>query len=252
MFLRSCLTPAAGLLLCALTGAAAAAPSQDPTFAHAGNARLLSTDEAAPIQHAVIGLQRTALPLALGIVVDTSLLADAALAANVGARWGAEWGRHRFVLGARYTQFLGNSLIADAIAGQENSPVKRFDVSFGGPSAYALYGVVLGPLLVQAEVRHARYQTVSTTATAAAVFNFAHRFAVVGELGVRVSHQGERTATDNPTGYPLRGALGLRYAGENLGASLGVAYVDLTEPMLPYNNGRVPFVPALDLSWTFQ
>ena len=239
VFPRPRLSQAAGLLLCALTVLVPATRAH--AFSHAGNARLLATDEAAPIKHAVIGLQRTALPLALGIVVDTSLLADAALAANVGLRWGIEAGRHRFVLGARYTQFLGNSIIADAIASQE-SPVKRFDVDFGGPSAYALYGVVLGPLLVQAELRHSRYQTTSTTATGAVVFNFAHHFAVVGELGVRV----------NKAGHPLRGALGLRYAGEGLGASLGVAYVDLTEPMLPYNNGRIPFLPALDLSWTFH
>ena len=235
------LARATGLLACALALALAPATARAQDFAHAGNARLLATDEAAPIKHAVIGLQRTALPLALGIAVDTSVLADAALAANVGVRWGAEAGRHRFVVGARYTQFLGNSLLADAIA-EQDSPVKRFDVDFGGPSAYALYGLVVGPLLVQVEARHSRYQTVSTTATAAVVFNFAHRFAAVGELGVRV----------NKAGYPLRGALGLRYAGQGLGASLGVAYVDVTEPMLPYNGGRVPFLPAFDLSWTFQ
>jgi hypothetical protein len=234
------LARAAGLLLCALALLPRGAHAQQE-FAHTGNARLLATDEAAPIKHAVIGLQRTALPLALGIVVDTSLLADAALAANVGVRWGAEAGRHRFVIGARYTQFLGNSFLADAIAKQD-SPVKSFSVDFSGPSAYALYGVVVGPLLVQVEARHSRYQTVSTTATGAVVFNFAHRFAAVAELGVRL----------NKAGHPPRGALGLRYAGQNLGASLGVAYVDLTEPLLPYNDGRIPVVPALDLSWTFQ
>ena len=53
-------------------------------------------------------------------------------------------------------------------------------------------------------------------------------------------------------GYPLRGAAGLRYAGENFGFSLGAAYVDVTEPLLPFNEGRLPLLPAVDLSWAFR
>ncbi len=223
-----------------------APPAAEPqpearTFPHAGNGRLLSSDEAAPIKHVTIGLQRTAVPLGLGIALDTSLLADALLAANVGVRWGLSAGPHRFVVGARYTQFLGATAISNAITQQEPA-VTRFEPSFGGPSAYALYGVTLGSrLLVQAEVRHSRYQAVSTTATAAVVFNFAGRWSVLGELGVRLSEAGR----------PLRGAAGVRYGGEHLGFSLGVAYVDLVEPMLPVNDGKIPFLPAFDLSWTF-
>ena len=215
--------------------------SAERTFPHAGNARLLSSDEAAPIKHVTIGLQRTAIPLGLGIALDTSLLADAALAANLGVRWGVSAGPHRFVIGARYTQFLGQSVVSNFVSSQE-AAVKRFDTSFGGPSAYALYGLALGSrLLVQAEVRHSRYQATSTTATAAVVLNFAGRWSAIGELGVRVSE----------VGFPLRGAAGIRYGGEHFGFSLGAAYVDLTEPMLPVNSGKIPILPAFDLSWTF-
>lgn len=218
------------------------AQEEERTFPHAGDARLLSSDEAAPIKHTVIGLQRTAIPLGWGFAVDTALLADAALAANVGVRWGVEFGPNRLVLGARYTQFLGNSVLSKFVTSQEPI-VKTYDVTFRGPSFYALYGLALGSrLLVQVEGRYSNYQTVNATVTAAAVFNFAGRWSVVGELGVRI----------NKEGLPLRGAAGLRYGGENLGLSLGVVYADLTEPMLPVNSGKIPFIPALDLSWTFQ
>jgi hypothetical protein len=50
----------------------------------------------------------------------------------------------------------------------------------------------------------------------------------------------------------VRGAAGIRYAGDNFGLSLGAAYVDLVEPLLPYNEGRIPVIPAFDLSWTFR
>ncbi|PTL83040.1 hypothetical protein [Vitiosangium sp. GDMCC 1.1324] len=215
-------------------------PAVAHAFNHAGNARLLSSDEAAVIKHPVLGLQRSALPLGLGFAVDTSVLADAALAANLGVRWALEAGPHRFVVGARYTKFLGNEVITDYVASQQPA-VKNFAIDFQGPSAYALYGLQLGRVLVQAEVRHYRYQTVSTTATGALVVNLVGNFAVVGEFGVRFKE-----------GYPLRGAAGIRYAGDNFGFSLGAAYVDLTDSLLPVDNGRIPFAPTFDLSWTFQ
>ncbi|MFY0581855.1 hypothetical protein ACN28S_53060 [Cystobacter fuscus] len=238
---------AAGLALWALTAlvplSAARADDEieedERLFPHAGNARLLSSDEAAPIKHLTIGLQRTAIPLALGIAVDTSLLADIATAANVGVRWGAEWGIHRFVIGGRYTWFLGGETLSGAIS-EQVPEIQRVDVNFSGPSVYALYGIVLGRFLVQGEVRHYIYQNTVTTATGAVVFNIIGNLSAVGELGVRFSE-----------GMPLRGAFGLRYGGPTLGLSLGLAYVDVTEPLLPYNEGRVPFLPAFDLSLTF-
>jgi hypothetical protein len=228
----------AGLVLGALV--ALLQPAVAHAFNHAGNARLLSSDEAAVIKRPVIGLQRSALPLGLGFALDTSVLADAALAPNLGVRWALEAGPHRFVVGARYTKFMGSKILSDFVTEQQPA-VKKFEIDFQGPSAYALYGLQLGPVLVQAEVRHYRYQTVSTTATAGLVLNFAGNWSLVGELGVRVKE-----------GYPLRGAAGIRYAGDNFGFSLGAAYVDLTEPLLPVNDGRIPFLPAFDLSWTFR
>ncbi|WP_395833989.1 hypothetical protein [Archangium violaceum] len=229
---------ASGLFLWALVSLFQ--PGVAHAFNHAGNARLLSSDEAAVIKHPVLGLQRSAVPIALGFAVDTSVLADAALAANLGVRWGLEAGPHRFVVGARYTKFLGNDILADFVTSQEPA-VKNFEIDFQGPSAYALYGLQLGRVLVQAEVRHWRYQTTTTTATGAVVLNLIGHLSIVGELGVRFKE-----------GYPLRGAAGIRYAGENFGFSLGAAYVDLTEPLLPINDGRIPVLPAFDLSWTFQ
>lgn len=228
----------AGLVLGALV--ALLQPAVALAFNHAGDARLLSSDEAAPIKHPVIGLQRSAVPLGLGFAVDTSLLADAALAPNLGLRWGLAAGPHRFVVGARYTKFMGNGILSDFIT-QQQPAVKKLEIDFQGPSAYALYGLQLGPVLVQAEVRHYRYQTVSTTGTAGLVVNFAGNWSLVGELGLRFNQ-----------GNKLRGAVGLRYAGDNFGFSLGTAYADLSEPMLPVNDGHVPFIPAFDLSWTFQ
>ncbi|WP_257453616.1 hypothetical protein [Archangium lipolyticum] len=225
---------AAGLVLWALVALL------QPAEARAGNARLLTLDEAAAIKHPVIGLQRSALPLALGFALDTSVLADLALTPNLGLRWGVEAGPHRFVVGARYAKFMGASLISDFVTSQEPA-VKRYDASFSGPSFYALYGVSLGRVLVQAEARHSRYQATSTSVTGAVVINFAGNWSVVGEFGTVLRE-----------GLPLRGAAGIRYAGENLGLSLGAAYVDLTEPMLPYNGGRIPVIPAFDLSWTFR
>lgn len=215
-------------------------PAVAHAFNHAGNARLLSSDEAAVIKHPVLGLQRSALPLGLGFAVDTSVLADAALAANLGVRWALETGPHRFVVGARYTKFMGNGIITDYITSKQPA-VKNLEIDFQGPSAYALYGVQFGRVLVQAEVRHWRYQTATTTATGALVVNLVGNLSLVGEFGVRFKE-----------GYPLRGAAGIRYAGNNFGFSLGAAYVDVNESLLPINDGHIPFAPAFDLSWTFQ
>ena len=231
-------TVAAGLVLGALGTLLGSAEAH--AFNHAGNARLLASDEAAVIKKPVIGLQRAALPIALGFALDTSVLADAALAPNLGLRWALEAGPHRFVVGARYTKFLGNQVVSDFISSQQPA-VKKLEIDFQGPSGYALYGLQLGRVLVQAEVRHYRYQTVSTTATGALVLNFAGNWSVVGEFGARLKE-----------GFPLRGAAGIRYAGDNFGFSLGAAYVDLTESLLPVNDGRIPFLPAFDLSWTFR
>ncbi len=225
---------AAGLVLWALVALL------QPAEARAGNARLLASDEAAAIKHPVIGLQRAALPLALGFALDTSVLADLALTPNLGLRWGVEAGPHRFVVGARYAKFMGGALVSDFVTSQEPA-VKRFDADFSGPSFYALYGVSLGRVLVQAEARHYRYQTSFTSVTAAVVLNFAGHWSLVGEFGTRVQRD-----------LPLHGAAGLRYAGDHFGFSLGAAYVDLREPLLPVDDGRIPVVPAFDLSWTFR
>ncbi|AKJ07903.1 hypothetical protein ATI61_107347 [Archangium gephyra] len=214
--------------------------TQALAFNHSGNARLLASDEAAAIKKPVLGLQRSAVPLAFGFALDTSVLADIALAPNLGVRWGLEVGPHRFVVGARYTKFLGNQILSDFVSSQQPA-VKKFEIDFQGPSAYALYGLQLGPVLVQGEVRHWRYQTNTTTASGALVVNFAGNWSVVGEFGVRLQE-----------GLPLRGAAGLRYAGENFGFSLGAAYVDVNEPLVPVNEGRFPILPTLDLSWTFR
>jgi hypothetical protein len=229
---------AAGLVVSAL--GALLGSTEAHAFNHAGNARLLASDEAAAIKHPVIGLQRSAVPLGLGFALDTSVLADLALTPNLGVRWALETGPHRFVIGARYSMFLGSRPLANFVTTQQPA-VKQFEIDFQGPSGYALYGLQLGPVLVQAELRHWRYQTVTTTASGAVVFNFAGNWSVVGEFGVRLQE-----------GYPLRGAAGIRYAGDNFGVSLGAAYVDITEPLLPINEGRVPFLPTLDLSWTFR
>jgi hypothetical protein len=218
----------------------------------AGNARLLASDEAAAIKHPVLGLQRSAVPLGLGFAVDTSLLADLALTPNLGLRWALEAGSHRFVVGARYAKFMGSTMASGFVTAQEPA-VRRFDLSFSGPSFYALYGVSAGRALVQLEVRHARYEVPTTIATGALVLNFAGNWSLVGEFGVQLRHDPEQPLEQQQAqGLPLRGAAGIRYAGDNFGFSLGAAYVDLREPMVPVNGGRLPIVPAFDLSWTFR
>jgi hypothetical protein len=241
---------AAGLLLGALV--ALLQPAEASAGNSAGNARLLASDEAAAIKRPVLGLQRSALPLGLGFAVDTSMLANLALTPNLGLRWGLEAGNHRFVVGARYAKFMGSQWASDFITSQQ-PVVKRFDLNFSGPSFYALYGISVGRALVQAEVRHARYGVPTTTATGAMVLNFAGNWSLVGEFGIRLRHDPEQTLEQQQAqGLPIRGAAGIRYAGDNFGFSLGAAYVDLQEPMVPFNEGRLPIVPAFDLSWTFR
>ena len=229
----------AGLLLWALVALL------QPSEARAGNGRLLSTDEAAAIQHPVLGLQRSAVPLVWGFALDTSLLADLALTPNLGLRWGLEAGPHRFVVGARYTRFVGAQIASDFVQSQQPA-VTRFEPSFSGPSAYALYGLKVGQLLLQVEARHAIYEITTTSFTGAVVLNFAGNWSLLGELGLRL----RREDIDMDNG--LRGAAGIRYAGDNFGFSLGAAYVGLRDPMLPVNEGSIPIIPAFDLSWTFR
>jgi hypothetical protein len=222
----------AGLLLWALVAILA------PGRAHAGNGRLLTTDEAGRIDRPVLGLQRSALPLALGFVVDTSLYADLLLAPNLGLRWAAETGPHRFVLGARYTHFVGASVYSSVVEGQEPA-VKRFEPSLSGPSFYGLYGISLGSLLVQGEIRYGLYETDYLSLTGGLALNLAGNWWLIGELGTRFSG-----------GASLRAAAGLRYGGESFGLALGASYAGLEDPMIP--DGSVPVLPVLDLSWTFR
>ena len=202
-----------------------------------GTARLLSVDAAEPIDRAVLGLQRTAVPLFGGIAVDTSLLADLALAPNLGLRWGQAFGDHRLVLGARYTQFVGTSIYSQLVNAQA-PVVKRYEPTFSGPGLYALYGYQAGPVLMQLEGRMTYFSTPLTTVTAAVAWNLTDAFALVVEGGVRFA------------GGPfLRAAGGLRYTGEHFGFTLGAAYVGLSDPLVPGEN--LPVIPALDLSYTF-
>jgi hypothetical protein len=222
----------AGLLLWALAVVTA------PGLAHGGNGRLLTTDEAAVLDRPVLGLQRSAVPIALGFAVDTSLYADLLLAPNLGLRWAAEAGPHRFVLGARYTQFVGASVYSSFVEDQEPA-VTRFEPSLSGPSFYGLYGINLGALLVQGEIRYGLYETDYLSLTGAVALNLVGNWWLIGELGTRFSG-----------GASLRGAAGLRYGGASFGLALGASYAGLEDPMIP--DGSVPVLPVLDLSWTFR
>jgi len=214
-----------------------------PLGAHAeagfqpGNARLLTTDAAAVIEHPVLGLQRSALPLVGGFALDTSLYADLLLAPNLGLRWAAAAGPHRFVAGARYTHFVGAKVYSDFVSSQEPA-ITRFEPKLSGPTVYAAYGLVLGRLGVQGEARYAHFESSYLAVTGAAVLNLFGSWAVIGEVGVRL--QG---------GSALRAAAGVRYGGEKFGLALGAAYVNLNDPVFP---GGLPVAPVLDLSWTFR
>lgn len=202
-----------------------------------GNARLLTTDAAAVIEHPVLGLQRTAVALPGGFALDTSLYADILLAPNLGVRWAKAAGPHRFVAGARYTHFVGASLYSKFVNSQEPA-IKRFEPSLSGPTFYGAYGLVLGRLLVQGEARFAHFESSYLAVTGAAALNLFGAWALIGEVGVRLEG-----------GSRLRAAAGVRYGGEKFGLALGAAYVDLNDPVFP---GGLPVAPVLDLSWTFR
>jgi hypothetical protein len=202
-----------------------------------GNARLLTTDAAAVIEHPVLGLQRSAVALPGGFALDTSLYADILLAPNVGVRWAMAAGPHRFVAGARYTHFVGASVYSDVVNGQEPA-IKRFEPTLSGPTFYGAYGLVLGRLLVQGEARYAHFESSYLAVTGAAALNLSGAWALIGEVGVRLEG-----------GSALRAAAGVRYGGENFGLALGAAYVNLNDPVFP---GGLPVAPVLDLSWTFR
>jgi hypothetical protein len=226
----------AGLVLWAL--AALLSPTEVRAQVRTNTARLLTTDAAEVIDAPVLGLQRTALPLFGGLVVDTSLYADALLAPNVGLRWAAALGPSRLVLGARYTQFVGKSVYSNYVEGKEPA-IKRFAPELSGPSVYGVYGLVLGPVLVQGEARYARYDSDYLSFTGGAAWNFIGAWSLVAEAGVRVKG-----------GATLRAAGGIRYGGENFGLGVGIAYVDLTDPALPGED--IPVAPVVDLSWSFR
>lgn len=202
-----------------------------------GNARLLTTDAAVTLEHPVLGLQRSAVPLPGGFALDTSLYADLLLAPNLGVRWAMAAGPHRFVAGARYTHFVGAKVYSDFVNSQE-PVIKRFEPSLSGPTFYGAYGLVLGRLAVQGEARYARFESSYLAVTGAAVLNLVGAWALIGEVGVRLEG-----------GSRLRAAGGVRYGGEKFGLALGAAYVNLNDPVFP---GGLPVAPVLDLSWTFR
>lgn len=213
------------------------AQAQEQAGFQPGNARLLTTDAAAVIEHPVLGLQRSAVPLPGGFALDTSLYADLLLAPNLGLRWAVAAGPHRLVVGARYTHFVGASVYSSYVSSQEPA-ITRFEPSLSGPTLYGVYGLALGRLTVQGEARFAHFESNYLAVTGAAVLNLFGAWAVIGEVGVRLEG-----------GSRLRAAGGVRYGGEQFGLALGVAYVDLNDPVFP---GGLPVAPVLDLSWTFR
>ncbi len=230
--------PLAACVLAALLSPSLAAA--EAAGVRTNTARLLTTDAAEAIDAPVLGLQRTALPLFAGLAVDTSLYANALLAPNLGLRWALAAGPHRFVLGARYTHFVGASVYSDVVTSEADTPaLQRFEPELSGPSFYGVYGLALGRLLVQGEARYGHYTSDYLSFTGAVAFNFAGHWSVVGEAGVRVKG-----------GATLRAAAGLRYGGEHFGLGLGASYVDMSDPALP--GERLPVLPVLDLSWSFR
>ncbi|KFE60886.1 hypothetical protein [Hyalangium minutum] len=234
MNLRLLLLPSLLLLFCLSSPALAQSEDSPPS----GNGRLLTTDAATVIAHPVIGLQRSALPLVGGLVLDTSLIADVMLAPNLGLRWAMEAGPHRFVAGARYTHFVGASVYSSAVTGREPA-LDSFEPTLSGPTVYGAYGLALGPLTVQGEARYAHYESDYLAVTGAAAFHLTQTLQLIAEAGVRLKG-----------GSKLRAAAGVRYGGEHLGVALGAAYVDIDEPAFP--GGGLAVAPVLDLSWTFR
>lgn len=209
-----------------------------PAGVRTNTARLMTTDAAEVIDAPVLGLQRTALPLFGGLAVDTSMYANALLAPNLGLRWALAAGAHRLVVGARYTHFVGASVYSARVE-SETPAIQRFEPELSGPSFYGVYGLVLGPLLVQGEARYGHYTSDYLSFTGGAGLNFHGNWSVVAEAGVRVEG-----------GSAFRAAAGIRYGGDGLGFGLGAAYVDLSDPALPGEN--LPVLPVFDLSWTFR
>jgi hypothetical protein len=214
---------------------AAHAQSESTPFS---NGRLLTTDAAAVIEHPVLGLQRSAVPLPAGLALDTSLIADLMLAPNLGLRWAMAAGPHRFVVGARYTHFMGASVYSSVVESEEPAIVS-FEPSLSGPTFYGAYGLTLGPVLVQGEARYARYASDYAAVTGSAALLLTTRWALIGEVGVRLAG-----------GSRLRAAGGLRYGGEGLGFAVGAAYVNIDDPAFP--GGGFAVLPVADLSWTFR
>jgi hypothetical protein len=205
-------------------------------FAHARTGRLLTTDAAEVVDDAVLGLQRTAIPIAGGFAVDTALLADLALVLNGGVRWAGEADVHRFVLGARYAHFVGTPVYSALLASQEPQLV-RFEPTLSGPTFYAVYGVQLPSILLQVEGRYELMSTATASITAGARFNLNPSWALMLEAGYRFFALN-----------PYRAAAGIRLGGESGGAiTVGAAYVGIEDPMLP----SYPILPVLDLSWSF-
>jgi hypothetical protein len=202
----------------------------------ATDARLLTVDAAEVVEHPVAGLQRAAIPLAWGLAVDTAVLADLTLTPNLGLRWAREWGEHRIVLGARYAHFVGAQVYRAILASTEPA-IQRFEPTLFGPSAYAVYGFGLERFAVQFESRYSYLHFHSLALTAAASWNFAGAWWLVAEGGARFF-----------SGPIPRGALGVRYVGEQLGITLGAAYVGISDPFFT----SLPVLPALDVSWSFR
>src|SRR4051812_31909306 len=150
----------------------------------AGDARWVSMDAPEALDATVLGLQRSAVALPGGFAVDTSVLADIGLLPNLGVRWAMVAGPHRFVAGARYALFVGTGAYSAAINALQ-PVVKSYDPRYGGPSAYAVYGLSLGPLTLAAEVRARLMTFLSGSLTAGAAFAFNESWSVVLEGGIR-------------------------------------------------------------------
>lgn len=223
---------------------AAAALASLPAHA-AGTARLLTMDAAETIDAPVLGLQRTAVPLPGGFAVDTALLADLGLLPNLGLRWAAAFGPHRVVVGARYALFVGTPAYSAVLHALEPA-VQRYDPSYSGPSAYALYGLTLGPLTVAAEARGRMMYFLSGSLTVGVTYAFSESWMAVLEGGLRFL-QGAPPFQPTLAIQP-KAAAGIRLAGKGFGFTAGAAYVGFNDPMLP----ALPIIPAIDLCWSFS
>lgn len=210
----------------------------------AGDARWVSMDAPEVLDAPVLGLQRSAVALPAGFALDTALAADLGLLPNAGVRWALAAGPHRVVVGARYAQFVGADAYSAVITSLQ-PVVKRYDPSYSGPSAYALYGLSLGQLTFAAELRARLMYFVSGSLTAGASFAFNESWSVVVEGGVRYL-QGAPFVPDAV--LQPKAAAGLRLAGKGFGFLLGADYVGIDDPMFP----SLPVMPVADLCWSFQ